>query len=155
MFCSSKYQPTTRLNQQNEKSTSNITSFSKLISYNINYNSLSLTIVKEMYETKDHSFHEIHGLMSRHLTNLMSDENILRGESPIEQQRAKIKAHVDAHQITEKISAPVDYKSKNVFDNYVQLLFSSLGLNIQQSHTGYIHLEYEIIMQGKVGENSL
>ena len=50
----------------------------------INYNSLFLTIVKEMYETKDHSFHEIQGLMSRHSMNLTWDENILTGELPID-----------------------------------------------------------------------
>ena len=41
-----------------------------------------------------------------------------------------------------KTSAPGDYKSENNLDNYVQHLLSSLGLNIQQNHTGSAHLEH-------------
>ena len=50
----------------------------------INYKCLFLTIIKEMYETKNHGFHEIQELMSRHLTNSMSGENSLTGELPID-----------------------------------------------------------------------
>ena len=42
-----------------------------------NYIRLFLIIIKEMYETKNHSFHQIQELMSRYLTNSTSDENNL------------------------------------------------------------------------------
>ena len=50
----------------------------------INYYSLFLTIIKEMYETKNHGYSEIQELMSTHLTASTSDENSLTDELPIE-----------------------------------------------------------------------
>ena len=78
----------------------------------INYSSLFLTIIKEMYETKDHSFHEIQGLTSRHLTNSMPGENILTSELPIKKQRAEKTKHMWIHVKSQGISAAGDYKIK-------------------------------------------
>ena len=75
----------------------------KVFTEYINYNSLFLTIIKKMYETKDHGFHDIQELMSRHLTNSTSDENILiRWIAHQLAEGSKNKAHVDTCEITEK-----------------------------------------------------
>ena len=76
------------------------------------------------------SFHTIQGLTSRHLTNLMSDENTLKDELPNQIAEGRKTEHMWIHVKSQnKIAASDNYKSK-MSDNYVQLLSGILGLNM-------------------------
>ena len=60
-----------------------------------------------------HSFHNIQGLTFRHLTNLTSHENTLKGELPNEIAEGRKTRDMWIHGKSQnKVSAPGDYKSK-------------------------------------------
>ena len=77
-----------------------------------------------------HSFHKIDGLTSRHLVNSTSDKNTLKCNVPNHTAEGKNKALVATYKIHNKIAAPDDNKSKNIFDKYVQPLSGLFGLNM-------------------------